>query len=148
MAGLKGRSGPPGNQNSVRHGGYARIAAIKGHRWDRRTRTYKAVEAKVRAYSKALGTSLSPQKASLLREAATLEVVLSEPLTIHLASVKHVVRKGKVNPAVELRLRLSSQLRDLLTAVGLDKVKRQVVPFWQRQPRRQKKQGDAVGSGE
>jgi hypothetical protein len=138
---------PKGNGNAVRHGSYARVAALKGHRWDRRTRTYRAIQAKVKAYSKALGTSLSPQKRALLLEAATLEVVLSEPLTIHLASVKHVVRKGKVNPAFELRLKLSARLQELLAAVGLDKVKRQPTPFWQRQPKRRKNQDEDQSGG-
>lgn len=102
---------------------------MKGGRWDRRTREYRAVEAKMRAYSKALGTSLSPQKASLLRQAAVLEVVFIEPLDAYLASVR-IVRRGKVDRAVELRLRLSTRLQELLSAVGLEKVRRQPKPLW------------------
>ena len=126
----RGAGGAPrGNKNAIRHGHYARETALKAGRLDRRTKVSKAVEARIREWSKALGASLSPQKGALLREAAEIEAVLAQPLTAHLATVR-IVRRGKVDPAVELRLRLSSQLRDLLTAVGLDKVKRQPRPLW------------------
>lgn len=102
---------------------------MKAGRLDRRTRVSKTIEARVREWSKALGPSISPQKAALLREAAEIERVLCEPLTAHLAAVR-IVRRGKVDPAVELRLRLSARLQDLLAAVGLERVKRQPKPLW------------------
>lgn len=105
---------------------------MKAGRWDRRTRTYKAVEARIEEISKALKPSLSPQKRILVREIATLEAVLLQPLDLHLSRVKIVKRGGKVDGAVELRMRLSARLQELLTAVGLDRVKRQPRPLWRQ----------------
>lgn len=130
MAGIKGRSGPLGNSNAVRHGSYARERALKGHRWDRRTRTYRQVEARMREYSKALGGRVSPQKAFLLREAAVLEHVLIEPMDVYLSGLKSPIRKGKVNPAVEIRLKLSVHVRDLLELAGWERVKRAPRPLF------------------
>lgn len=132
MSGIKGRSGPVGNINALRHGGYTRVAAMKRHKWDRRTREYRAIEAKEHELCKALRTSLSPQKRALVHEIATLEAVLLPPLDVYLSRAKIVRRGGKVDGAVELRLRLSARLQELLEAVGLDKVKRQPRPPWMR----------------
>ncbi|MBI2998248.1 MAG: hypothetical protein HYY46_07300 [Deltaproteobacteria bacterium] len=121
-----------GNQNALRHGGYARDRAMKGGKWDRRTRTYRAVAARERELCKALGPSMSPQKAGLVREIATLEAVLLPPLDMYLSGVKIVKRGGKIDGAVEVRLRLGVHLKELLKEIGLDKVKRPPRPLWQR----------------
>lgn len=138
---------PRGNRNAVRHGTYSRVAVLKRRKWDRRTREWRAITARERELCKALGPSMSPQKAALVREVATLEAVLLSPLDVYLAGAKIVKRGGKVDGAVELRLRLSGRLQDLLTAVGLDKVKRQARPLWQRQPKRRKNQDEDRSEG-
>lgn len=136
MAGVEGKSGPPGNTNRRTHGGYSRLTALKGARFDRRRREWKAIATRMKEYSRSLGRSISPQKATLLREIATLEAVLLPPLDLYLAGAKIVKRGGKVDGAVELRLRLSTRLLELLQAVGLDRVRRTPSAPWQRRPPR------------
>jgi len=132
MSDITTKPGLGGNQNALRHGTYARDRVIKGGRWDRRTRTYRAVEARIQEICKALGPSMSPQKAVLVREIATLEAVLLPPLDVYLAGVKIVKRGGKVDGAVEVRLRLGVHLKELLKEIGLERVRRTAKPIWQR----------------
>lgn len=148
MTEKKPRGAPKGNSNRRTHGGYSRLAALKGHRWDRRTRTYRAIAARERELCKALGPSISPQKRALAHEIAVIETVLLPPLDTHLAATQIVTVRGKTAPAIALRMRLSDRLQTLLISLGLEKVKRQPTPFWQRQVRRRKNQDGEDRSGD
>lgn len=147
MSGQAGRSGPPGNQNNLRHGGYARGAALIGHRWDRRTRAYKAITTRERKLCKALGPAATPQRRALAHEIAVIETILLPPLDQHLSGVHIVTARGKTAPALVLRMKLSARLQELLTAVGLDRVKRTPTPAWQRRPRSKADKQDARSGG-
>lgn len=138
MSGQAGRSGPPGNAHRATHGTYGRLAAMKGARWDRRRREYKALARRERELCKALGPQATPQRRALAHEIAVIETVLLPPLDQHLSGVQIVSARGRTAPALALRLKLSTRLQELLTALGLDKVQRRVVPAWQRRPPRRK----------
>ena len=120
---------PKGNLNSTKHRHYAREAALQGGQLDRRTRTYRAAQRKMREYRKALAGKMTPQIEFLIREAALFEHVLIDPLDPYLAGVR-LVRKGRPHPLLEIRLKLSAHVRDLLQLAGLDKVKRQSKLPW------------------
>lgn len=108
---------------------------MKGHRWDRRTREYRAIAGRERKLCRALGAAATPQRRALAHEIAVLEVVLLPPLDVHLSGAQIVNRRGKTAPALALRLKLSTRLQELLQAVGLDRVKRTPPAPWQRRPR-------------
>lgn len=109
---------------------------MKGARWDRRRREYKAIAARERELCKALGPKATPQRRALTHEIALLEVVLLPPLDVHLSGVQIVTARGKTAPALALRMKLSVRLQELLAALGLDKVKRTPTPAWRRPARR------------
>jgi hypothetical protein len=125
MAGKPGRSGPPHNKNSVRHGLYVYRALLQGDGLDQRTSLYKALREKEQDLIMALGGDPSPQERALIGD--TVKTMLFVGSVDHyLSGLKSLVRKGRVNPVLPERVRLAAHLRENLKTLGLKRVAREI----------------------
>lgn len=125
MAGIKGRSGPPGNLNSAKHGLWALDRRLKEGRLDGRSAISKWLRAREQDYIAALGGDPSPQEMVLIRDSARTELY-KDTLDAYLARLKTVVRKGKVHAVLSERTRLAAHLRENLKTIGLKRVKKEL----------------------
>jgi hypothetical protein len=121
MAGKRGRSGPPGNKNSLQHGLYSLKAILNGDGLDKRTSLYRALLDKETELVSALGGDPSPQERALIGD--TVKTMLySGSLDAYLTQLKSLVRKGRVHPVLAERTRLAGHLRENLKTLGLKRV--------------------------
>ena len=123
MAGVKGKSGPPGNINGFRHGMTALDRRLKAERLDRRSFVYKWVKARADEYGTALGGDPSPQQRMIVWDVAMSEFYQSQ-IDGHL-SRKKLIRKGRVDPTLSERTRLAAHIRENLKILGLNALSRQ-----------------------
>jgi hypothetical protein len=110
----KKAKGPPlGSQNNLRHGVYALSSRRKHAKIDKRTSQYKAIKQIEQEITADHRQATKQWHAS---NAAWMEYYC-RMLDAHLLSLKHPIRKGKVNPAVDLRLRFSEAVDRNLAAL-------------------------------
>src|SRR5690242_14801000 len=119
MAGVRGKSGPPGNLNGFRHGMTALDRRLKAERLDRRSFVYKWVKARADDYASALGGDPSPQEKTIIWDAAMSEFYESQ-IDGHL-SRKKLIRKGHVDPTLTERTRLAAHIRENLKVLGINR---------------------------
>ena len=123
--GQRGRSGPPGNKNAVKHGLYTYKAMLNGNGLDERTSLYKALREKEQELADALGGDPSPQEKTII--AGTVKKLLYRAsLDNYLMGLKSLVRKGKAHPVLTMLLQLDGQIREDLKTLGLKRVSKQV----------------------
>lgn len=118
MSGLKGRSGPLGNKNSVVHGLYSLRAMLNGDGLDRRSSIYKALREKEHELVTALGGDPSPQEKAIIADAVKTMLFLGS-IDHYLTGLKSLVRKGRVHAVLGERTRLAGHLRENLKTLGL-----------------------------
>ena len=121
MAGVKGRSGPPGNLNGVRHGLYSLRALLSGDGLDQRTSLYKALREKERELISSLGGEPSPQEKAIIADTVKTMLFLGS-LDHYLTGLKSLVRKGRVHCVLSERTRLAAHMRENLKTLGLKRV--------------------------
>ena len=121
MAGVKGRSGPPGNLNGVRHGLYSLRALLSGDGLDQRTSLYKALREKEQELIGSLGGDPSPQEKAIIADTVKTMLFLGS-LDHYLTGLKSLVRKGRVHCVLSERTRLAAHMRENLKTLGLKRV--------------------------
>ena len=121
MAGVKGRSGPPGNLNGVRHGLYSLRALLSGDGLDQRTSLYKALREKEQELIGSLGGDPSPQEKAIIADTVKTMLFLGS-LDHYLTGLKSLVRKGRVHCVLSERTRLAAHMRVNLKTLGLKRV--------------------------
>jgi hypothetical protein len=118
MAGLKARSGPPGNKNRLQHGLYSLRALLSGDGLDQRTSLYKALREKERELTVSLGGDPSPQEKAIIADTVKTMLFLGS-LDHYLTGLKSLVRKGRVHCVLSERTRLAAHMRENLKTLGL-----------------------------
>src|SRR3990172_3617411 len=121
MAGVKGRSGPPGNLNGVRHGLYSLRALLSGDGLDQRTSLYKSLREKEQELIGSLGGDPSPQEKAIIADTVKTMLFLGS-LDHYLTGLKSLVRKGRVHCVLSERTRLAAHMRENLKTLGLKRV--------------------------
>ena len=125
MAGKPGRSGPPGNKNSIRHGLYVYRALLKGDGLDQRTSLYRALREKEQELTVALGGDPSPQERALIGDTVKTMLFVGS-IDHYLFGLKSLVRKGRVHAVLPERARLAAHLRENLKTLGLKRASKEV----------------------
>lgn len=125
MSGLKGRSGPPSNQNAVRHGLYSLKRMLNGDGLDQRTSLYRALAAKEQELVVSLGGDPSPQEHAIISDTAKTMLYIGS-IDAYLMQLKSLVRKGRVHGVLIERTRLAAHLRENLKTIGLKRVKKEL----------------------
>ena len=82
----------------------------------------------MRELKKTLGPSVSPQKLWLCEDIAKTEALL-DGVDFYLNQLASPIAKGRPRPALEIRLRLAAHIKDSLSKLGLDKVRRRRNPW-------------------
>ena len=134
--GVKGRSGPPGNQNAkggkanLKHGYYSLVRLIKNRRGalDRRTILGKMVLETARQLEADLGGDLSTAERMLVADVA-LDTLLLQALNNEVAGAQPIIhgKEGlKAHPVYQLRGQLIAQRRESLKLLGLKRVSKQL----------------------
>ena len=144
MAGKRGRSGPPANQNGLRHGFYSLRAMLNGDGLDRRTSLYRALAEKERELISALGGDPSPQERVIIADTVKTMLYVGS-LDAYLMKLKNLVRKGRVHPVVDVRTRLAVHVRENLKTLGLKRVPREVPDLGKELKRLQGQERDERG---
>ena len=119
----RGKAGgaPPKNKNAVKHGLYTLIAQRRHGNVDRRTAFGRAFEARRKEYVQDLGGDLSVMQIAIVEDTIWSGFYVST-IDNHLAGLKHLVRKGKAHPLLEIRVRLAAHRRENLKTLGLKRV--------------------------
>jgi hypothetical protein len=123
MSGLKGRSGPPHNQNAVRHGLYYYKRLLSGDELKHSTALYHALVAKEQEMVVALGGNPSPQERVIIADTVKTQLYVGS-LDAYLMQLKSLVRKGKVHAVLIERTRLAGHLRENLKTIGLKRIQK------------------------
>ena len=121
MAGKRGRSGPPGNNNSLEHGLHHYKRMLSGDGLKRSTALYHALQEREQELALALGGDPSPQERVIIADTVKTMLYIGS-LDSYLAGLKHIVRKGKVHGVLLERTRLAAHLREDLKTLGLKRV--------------------------
>jgi hypothetical protein len=116
-----GHGGPVGNQKGLKHGYYSLVRFIRkrGGALDKRTILGKMVLETARQLEADLGGDLSTAQRMLVEDVA-LDTLLLRGLNKKIADVKPI-RKGRINPAYQLRAQLIVQRREHLKLLGLER---------------------------
>lgn len=125
MGGKPGRSGPPGNRNSLKHGLYVYRAMLNGGDLDQRTSLYHALREKESELITALGGDPSPQQRIIIADTIK-HLLFAGSLDRYLLSLKSLVRKGKLHSVVSERTRIGAHIRENLKTLGLNRIAREV----------------------
>jgi hypothetical protein len=105
---------PVGNQNHLTHGVFKLEAERKRGQIDRRTSPYRLMKKLERSVESNFTESRKKwHRSSIARGQYYVKLVHEHVLTL-----KHVTRKGRVHPAVELLLRLSLSVDGAFEALG------------------------------
>ena len=127
MTGLPGRSGPPGNRNSVKHGYYSLIKLVRSRHGalDKRTILGKMVIATMHNLESDLGgaDNLSTAQRMLIQDVA-IDTLLLQALQARLDVAP--IRKGKIHPVYTLRAQLIAQRREHLKLLGLKRISKEI----------------------
>jgi hypothetical protein len=118
--GQRGRSGPPGNKNAVKHGLYVYKAMLDGGGLDQRTSLFKALREKEQELVTALGGDPSPQEQAIISDSVKNMLYIAS-LDNYLMQLKSLVRKGRPHPVLDMRTKLAAHLRENLKALGLQR---------------------------
>ena len=120
MAGKRGRSGPPRNQNAVQHGLHHYKRLLSGDGLKRSTALYHALREKELELVSALGGDPSPQERAIIGDTIKTMLYIGS-LDNYLMQLKSLVRKGRVHAVLAERTRLGSHLRENLKSLGLER---------------------------
>ncbi len=130
--GQPGRSGPPGNSNARKSGGYTasrELKELKRRALDGRTTEARLVREIELELCSALGgeDEVSPQRRMLIQRAAILQLQLSalDSFVLTMPSLVHRKRRA-LHPVVREAAALAQTLTSLLQAIGLDRKPRPV----------------------
>jgi hypothetical protein len=108
----RGPGAPKGSHNNYRHGIHA-LEWRRLHGEDRRLAPYR----RIRKLREDIGADQVEARKKWHRENAARMQFYCTMLDDYLLSLKHPIRKGKVNPAVDLRLRFSEAVDRNLAAL-------------------------------
>ena len=117
--------GQRGNSNNFKHGYYSLKARLDGDGLDRRSSLSRALVAKVKELSVALGGDPSPQEMAIINDSVKVMLYLAN-LDHYLSGLKSLVRKGRVHAVLSERTRLAAHLRENLKTLGLKRTTKQV----------------------
>lgn len=121
MSGLRGTSGPPGNENARKHGLYSLKRMLSGDGLDRRTSLYRALADKEQELVTALGGDPSPQERAIIADTVKTLLYIGS-LDAYLTRLKSLVRKGRVHAVLGERRQLAAHMRENLKTLGLKRV--------------------------
>lgn len=116
----KPKGAPRGNRNAVRSGVYGLVALQRRGKLDKRTALSRAFSEALQEYVESLGGQgeVSPQERAILTDTVWTDFYVAA-IDAHVSQLRHLVRKGKPHPLLELRVRLASHRRENFKAVGL-----------------------------
>ncbi len=111
---------PRGNRNALTHGfnHYKRLISSDGLK--RSTSLYRALREKEQELVSALGSDPSPQERIIIADTVKNLLYIGS-LDAYLAGLKHLVRKGRVHPVLDIRTKLAAHLRENLKTLGLER---------------------------
>ncbi len=130
MAGKRGRSGPPGNLNRMKHGFRAIDRRLKEGRLDGRSAVSRALKAKREGYTKALGRKPSQWDVARIKDAAQTEYYM-DILDAYLMGLKSIVRKGRVHPVMAEKMRLAIHLGEIFKVLEPERRVKAATPSWE-----------------
>ena len=119
MAGIKARSGPPGNGNALKNGVWALDRMMKEGTLDGRTSLARWKARRIAEYVNALGGAdvVSPQEGGIIEDTVDAEIIAGRARD-ELFGIKRLYRKGKVHPLVEVFLKAIAQCREGRKTLG------------------------------
>jgi hypothetical protein len=120
MAGVKGRSGPPGNKNAMVHGLTVYRAMLNGDDLDKRTSLYRALAEKESELIVALGGDPTPQERIIIADTVK-HILFAGSVDRYLLSLKSLVRKGKAHRVLADRGRIGAHIRENLKVLGINR---------------------------
>ena len=97
-------------------------------RLDKRSALYKRIQRRVKELKKAQGPDISPQKAWIVEDIARTEVIL-DGVDVYLNQLARPLAEGHPHPALDIRLRLAAHIKDNLSKLGHERVKRKRSPW-------------------
>jgi hypothetical protein len=122
--GKPGRSGPPHNQNNLKHGLYSLMAQRTDGKPNGRTAFGRAFKAREQEYITAYGGDVSPMEMTLITDIVWHDFYVS---TIDAEIAKGgLLTDGKAHPLLEYRPRFAAHRRDTLRTLGLKRVSKQL----------------------
>jgi len=126
MAGVKGRSGPPGNKNRWVHGVHGYRKLLEGSReHEIHTELREALQEKEKELATALGGDPSPQEKILIQDTVK-NLLYVGGLDAFLATRKRFVYKGKPHAVLSTRTELAGHIRRNLQLLGLKRVTKSI----------------------
>jgi hypothetical protein len=122
--GKPGRSGPPKNQNNLKHGLYSLMAQRKDGKPNGRTAFGRAFKAREQEYVTAYGGDVSPMEMTLITDIVWHDFYVS---TIDAEIAKGgLLNGGEAHPLLEFRPRFAAHRRDTIKILGLKRISKQV----------------------